>query len=225
MIDENGSAWMSIPIDFALSYDVGTMDSGSEMTLKELARMGESELCGLARTGDLCAFEELVRRYRNDVFALSFHFLRNREDAWDTSQEVFVKALRSLGRFRGDSSFKTWLLRITANQCKDFLKKRRLKTVSLDNPGSQESVSRLPGPDKALEASETGAAILAALDTLPAKQRAAFVLREFESMSYAEMAEVMRCSQGTVMSRLHHARKRLQRALIELGIVEDHQNG
>ncbi len=173
-----------------------------------------------AQAGAQDAFEALVRRYRNDVFAVAYHFVRNRETAWDVSQEVFIKAHRGLGKYRGDAAFKTWLLRITANQCKDYLKKRRLDTVAFDDAlHARKASSHMPDPAQALESQELGAAILTAVEKLSFKHRTAFVLREFEGLSYEEMAEVMGCSLGTVMSRLHHARKKLQKSLLLMGVA------
>ena len=213
---------MSIPLDTALLYDTTPVETGEEEKYEDLRAESDEGLVDRARHGSYVAFEELVRRYRNDVFALSYHYVRNREDAWDIAQEVFIKAHRALGRFRGEARFKTWLLRITANRCKDFFKKRRLRTVPLENArGGQELPSGTPGPDRSAEARELGRAIDAALETLPEKHRTAFVLREYEGLSYQKMAEVMECSLGTVMSRLHHARKKLQKALIGVGVVED----
>jgi RNA polymerase sigma-70 factor (ECF subfamily) len=186
----------------------------------------DAALVARAQSGDDHAFEELVRRYRNDVFALNYHFLRNREEAWDISQEVFIKAYRSLRHFRGEASIKTWLLRIAANRCKDVFKKRRLETVSFDDAlDATQAPSALPGPDERTEARELGRAIDEAVAALPAKHRAAFVLREYDGLSYQEMAEVMQCNIGTVMSRLHHARRKLQNALVQMGVVEDRNHG
>ena len=173
-----------------------------------------------ARQGDMDAFETLVRRYRNDVYALCYYFTRNREDAWDLSQEVFIKAHRALDSFRGDASFKTWLLRIAANQSKDHLKKRRLQTTPFDDAWQPQDADAGQTPGEAAEASELGAAIDAAVNRLPVKHRMAFILREYKGLSYQEMAEVMHCSIGTVMSRLFHARKRLQKILAPLGLTE-----
>lgn len=211
---------MSISLDTALLYDttpVVTEDAKPELPPEAL---DDRALVTHAQTGDVQAFEELVRRYRNQVFALSFHFVHNREEAWDLSQEVFVKAYRSLRRFRGDASFKTWLMRITANQSKDFLKKRRLRTVSLDDEIGKRLPSGTAGPDEGVAAQELGAAIEQAVRTLPPKHRTVFVLREYEGLSYQEIAEVMQCNVGTVMSRLHHARRKLQSKLIKMGVVE-----
>lgn len=210
---------MAIPLEAALLYDATPVSSQSDNN--EPARvLDDSALVERSRTGDFGAFEELVRRYRNDVFRLSNHFVRNREEAWDISQEVFIKAYRALGHFRGEANFKTWLLRIAANQCKDYLKKRRLETVAFDDRMQADAPAGHLGPRQALEAREVGEAIDRAIAKLSHKHRTAFVLREFEGMTYEEMAGVMECSIGTVMSRLHHARKKLQRLLRGMGIGE-----
>lgn len=212
---------MSISLESVLLYD--TLSTEADMQEHPVSIRAESEMALVerARSGDYTAFEELVGRYRNDVFALAYHFVRNREDAWDISQEVFIRAYGALGRFRGDASFKTWLLRITSNLCKDAFKKRRLRTVSFDEAmGVDAAPSSIPGPGRALEADELGRAIDKAVDMLPPKHRMTFVLREYEGLSYDEMAQVMHCSLGTVMSRLHHARKKLQRSLVQMGVVE-----
>jgi RNA polymerase sigma-70 factor (ECF subfamily) len=215
---------MSVALDLSLQYEdtENTPESGG---IAVVADSDDAALVSRAQSGEFRAFEELVRRYRNDVFALAYHFLRDREEAWDTSQEVFIKAHRSLRRFRGDSSFKTWLMRITANQCKDYLKKRRLTTVSYnDAMESENAASPILGPRHSVEAKELGDAITKALDGLSFKHRTAFVLREFEGMSYEDMAQVMGCNIGTVMSRLHHARKKLQNSLQRMGFAGGNGN-
>ena len=208
---------MGVPLARAILYD---------RTVEERGQHSEADAAGLdsmvarARAGDRDAFDGLVRRFRNEVFALAYHFVRNREEAWDISQEVFIKAYRSLKRFRGDAGFKTWLMRITANHCKDQFKKRRLATVRYDGQVGREPASPSATPDRALEAAELGRAIETAVDALPPKQRMAFVLREYQGLAYQEMAEVMKCNIGTVMSRLHHARRRLQNTLTMMGVME-----
>lgn len=185
----------------------------------------DEQLVAQARTGNAEAFEELVRRYRNDVYALSYHYLRNREEAWDISQEVFIKAWRALGGFRGESGFKTWLMRIAANQCKDYLKKRRVPTVEMAEEEGQQYAGEGPDPGERADATDLGKAIDKALEGLPEIHRTAFVLREFHDLSYQEMAEVMQCNLGTVMSRLHHARKKLQQTLLQSGALEGRPYG
>lgn len=215
---------MSGGLACGLLCEIGSNDAGEEAPQDDVATMSDTALVAKAKVGGFVAFEELVRRYRNDVFALAHHFVRNREEAWDISQEVFIKAHKGLRRFRGDASFKTWLLRITANQCKDFIKKRRLKTTALESTRWGEAATNV-GPGRKAQAHEIGEAILAALESLPVKQRTAFVLREFEGLSYKEIAHAMRCTPGTVMSRLHHARKKLQTHLVRMGVAEEMHHG
>ncbi|MFP4499919.1 MAG: RNA polymerase sigma factor [Candidatus Hydrogenedentota bacterium] len=207
----------------AIGYDSGPMNVADKL---QPHNPEDPELVARAQAGDTEAFEVLVRRYRNEVYALSYHFLRNREEAWDISQEVFIKAYKSIGRFRGDASFKTWLMRITANRCKDVFKKRHLNTVPFDDTlAASHMPSAMPNPGDRSAARELGAAIEQAVAQLPHKHKTAFVLREYEGLSYQEMAEAMGCSLGTVMSRLHHARRKLQNALMEMGVVEDTRDG
>ena len=208
---------MSAALDLALFYEDVTGPT-MEPAKAEDSTDVDARLVAQAQTGDFAAFEQLVRTYRNDVYGLAYHFLRNREEAWDISQEVFIKTHRSLARFRGDSSFKTWLMRITANQCKDYLKKRRLDAVPFNEEvETHDAPTGVLGPDASVEARELGDAITTALEALPFKHRTAFVLREFDGLSYEEMAQVMECNIGTVMSRLHHARKKLQNSLKRMG--------
>ena len=174
-----------------------------------------------AREGSAEAFEALVRRYRNQVYALCYHFVRSREDAWDLAQETFVNAHRALPSFRGESGFKTWLMRIAANRCKDHIKKKRLDTVPFDDAQPADGPAPLPQPDEALQRRELARAIDLAVQNLPLRHRTAFILREYEGLSYQEMADVMECNIGTVMSRLFHARRKLQEALRGTGLLED----
>ncbi|MBI2423339.1 MAG: sigma-70 family RNA polymerase sigma factor [Candidatus Hydrogenedentes bacterium] len=214
---------MSVAMDVSLFFDGCAMKENERLRREELHLADEARLVAWAQAGRMEAFEELVRRFRNEVYALAYHFLRNREEAWDTSQEVFIKAYRSLKQFRGEASFKSWLLRITANHCKDQFKKRRLNAVAVEDEILMNSQSPDPHPGKQLESKELGAAINLAINQLPAKHRTAFMLREFQGLSYEEMAQVMQCSLGTVMSRLHHARKKLQNTLKERGVLEELQ--
>ena len=210
---------MSIALDTTVLCDI-SQDEEQEPRVMVRAESDDADLVARAKTGDVDAFELLVKRYRNEVFALAYHFVRSREQAWDVSQEVFIKAHNALARFRGDASFKTWLMRITANQCKDYLKKRRLETVSFDDSRlAEDAPSHVLPPDRSLEAEEIGAAVRKALGKLSHKHRTAFILREFEGLSYEEMAGVMNCSIGTVMSRLHHARRKLQKGLTQMGFM------
>lgn len=211
---------MSTFVDLQMRYDAAMSEPLTQKSANPGVENEDTPLVERARQGDMVAFEDLVRKYRNQVFALSFHFVHEREEAWDISQEVFIKAYRSIGGFRGDASFKSWLLRITANQCKDKLKRRKLSVVSLDETIQAEGDSGPVQTDRQAENNELGRAIEAAVAALPPKHQMAFVLREYQGMSYEEMAKAMECNLGTVMSRLHHARKKLQQALLRMGVVE-----
>ena len=211
---------MSVTTETVLRYDGNIVVDDRPDDTTPLRDLADTALVARAQRGSAEAFEVLVRRYRNDVFAMSYHFVHNREQAWDISQETFVKAYRSLKWFRGDAGFKTWLLRIAANHSKDYLKKRRLDTLPFDDVVAATVADPVPGPDRLVAAEELGRAIEKAVAGLSAKHREAFVLREYQGLSYQEMAEVMGCNLGTVMSRLHHARKNLQEALTRMGVVD-----
>jgi RNA polymerase sigma-70 factor (ECF subfamily) len=181
---------------------------------------GEQTLIGRSREGDLAAFDELITRHRNRIFAMLYQMTRNEEDAWDLSQETFVKAWKSIGRFGGRSSFFTWLYRIAANLAIDALRKRAAHpTVSFDEPeaGREAGASLDVGqPATELNRSEIRSRIDAALETLSPEHRAAIVLKEIDGLQYHEIAGVVGCSIGTVMSRLFYARKKLQLQLRDL---------
>lgn len=171
--------------------------------------------------GDNKAFGKLVERYQKRVYALAFGILRNRDDAWDVAQEAFVKAYKNLGSFEGNSAFYTWLYRITYNLCLDLVRsKGRRDMVELDEKKPRheaalenEDSSRVEHPTAALDRKELAEVVQKAMTQLSEKHRAIIVLREIEGLSYEEMADVLKISKGTVMSRLFHARRNLQALL------------
>ena len=177
-----------------------------------------------ARNGDKDAFRELVERYQRKVFSIAYGMVNNREDAMDLSQDAFLKVYHNLDRFEGSSSFYTWLYRIVVNVCIDHIRKtgRRVQ-VDYDDQilreGGVEGEDRIRpsslgvDPVKAYGRKELLEQIRTALDALSPIHKQAIVLRELQGLSYQEMAEVMEVSKGTVMSRLHHARKNLQEKL------------
>ena len=177
--------------------------------------------------GDRQAFKVLMQRYQRKVYAVAFGFLRNQEDALDVVQESFIKVHRYIGKFEGNSSFYTWLYRIVANLCIDHLRKaKRHRDVEFDDglrhDGKDEPPSdlvphlgRFGDPSDMLRRKEILAAVEASLDHLSDKHRAVIVMRELQGMSYEEMAQAMKCSKGTIMSRLFHARRNMQKLLTE----------
>lgn len=187
----------------------------------------ESEIVRRAQEGDREAFRELVERYQRRVYSVCYGMLKNNEDSLDVSQEVFVKVFRYLDKFNHQSSFYTWLYRITVNMCIDFIRKNsRVRKVEYDDGISHDAADVegeehiLPStlglnPDKVYGRKELREKMLEALETLSEKHRTILILREVEGLSYEEMAEVLNISKGTVMSRLFHARRYFQDAIAE----------
>ncbi len=182
----------------------------------------EAELIRLAQGGERAAFDVLVERYQKRIYAVAFGMVSDPENALDVTQEAFIKAYQSLSSFVGRSNFYTWLYRITFNSAIDFIRReQRDKSVSYEegaelgagSTGGDSLLHRLPSPDSTVRRSELRDAVLKAIETLPEEQRAAILLREVEGLSYKEIADVLKCSKGTVMSRLHYARHKLQKLL------------
>ncbi len=184
----------------------------------------DRKLVRRAKRGDPEAFKELMERYRRKVYAIAFGMVRNPEAAMDISQEAFIKVHRYLGSFQGSSSFYTWLYRIVVNLSIDYLRREgRHEAVDYDDmiqrrdPDDSEAwiVPTVldQNPLDALDRREMADQIAVALEQLSEKHRAVLLLREVEGLSYEEIARVLKIHKGTVMSRLHHARRNLQRSL------------
>lgn len=194
----------------------------------------DRELVESARKGDRDAFRVLFERYHRRAYALAFGVLRHQDDALDVVQDAFIKAHKYLDKFEGNSSFYTWLYRIVMNLAIDHMRKhRRVKPVELDEQnldGTANDDGLLPkilggNPGRALLDKEIRARIDQALGELSENHRSVLVMRELEGMSYEEMAAAMNCSKGTIMSRLFHARKNMQKRLVDLvERVPAHQN-
>ena len=188
------------------------------------SRAADAEMVRKAQKGDRGAHQALVEKYQKRVYGVVFGMLHNREDALEVTQEAFVKAFGRLKGFEGKSGFYTWIYRIAVNLAIDFRRrewKRSDKTLEYDDAresGVEEEAytqGMAPNPERASLNTELGAAIAKALEDLPEEQRAVFAMREIEGMSYQDMADAMDCSIGTIMSRLHYARKKMQAMLKE----------
>ncbi len=185
------------------------------------AALDDDELVEAARRGDHDAFRTLFERYHRRAYALAVGVVRNPDDALDVVQDAFIKAHKYLDKFEGNSGFYTWLYRIVMNLAIDHLRKhRRVNPVELDEARLQEE-SLLPwilggNPGRALMDKEIRKRIDVALDQLSDNHRAVIVMRELEGLSYEAMAQTMGCSKGTIMSRLFHARRNMQKRLIDL---------
>ena len=180
------------------------------------ARDDDGALVERARGGDEGAFTALVQRHQDRAFAVAYRLVRQREDALDIAQEAFVRAYQSLAGFKGEARFSTWLHRIVVNLALDHLRRQAHRDAGeyQDRRGLEEAarsvVAPTPDPHEAAEALETRRQIQEGLAALPVEQRAVLLLREIDGLSYKDIATSMRCSIGTVMSRLHYARRKMQ---------------
>jgi RNA polymerase sigma-70 factor (ECF subfamily) len=202
--------------------------SGAVATL-DLEGTSDEEAIRQILAGERDAFAVLVERYQGRAFRLALRVLRNEESARDAVQEAFLKAYSALAGFQGRSSFYTWLYRLVMNQCLDL--KRRDKSdrhVEWEDGGAVEIGSNTPPPEvsgvrfapaASVMRRELRQRIAEAIGRLPDGPRETLILREVEGLSYAEIAEAQRIPKGTVMSRLHYARRQLQIHLIEMGLA------
>lgn len=181
----------------------------------------DHELVRATLAGDAYAYKGLVERYQSRIYGVCYGMVRNPEDARDLAQDTFVKAHQNLERFRFGASFYTWLCRIAMNVSIDFLRRQKVRRAEAfdegiaakDSDGVISFAHHAQSPSRALERSRLKARIEAALAELPEEQRQIIILREVDGLAYKEIAEVLDIPEGTVMSRLFYARKKLQAAL------------
>lgn len=178
----------------------------------------DNELVARVLQGDKNAFRPIVERYQNRLFAMVVGMVRDEAEAKDLVQNAFIKAYQNLDSFRIDSAFYTWLYRIAMNLAIDSCRKRRRRRTgsfdeavgTRDEDGEVVLVHHAPSPGEALQRKQLRERIFAAMDELTEDQREVLLLREVEGLSYAEISESMGIPEGTVMSRLFYARKRMQ---------------
>lgn len=186
--------------------------------------MGESEQILLERSkaGDVAAFEKLIEAYQKKIFNLAFRMIGNYDDANDLAQEALIRIFRSIPNFKGESTFSTWIYRITTNICLDEIRKRKnRKALSLDEEIHSEDgeiqrqiMSDDPLPDEIAEREELRSIVNNAINSLPEEQRLILSLRDIQGLRYEEIAEVLDCPGGTVKSRINRARQALKNALV-----------
>ncbi len=197
----------------------------TETTLAQVD-VSELDLVKRCQAGQAEAFDELVTRYQTRIFAMIYNMVHNEQDAWDLAQESFIKAWKSIKRFRGRSSFYTWIYRIVMNVTIDWLRKKQVKGAGMEfddalqlkeiDPASKTVPKADPLPHERMERREIRAKIDKAIAQLSPEHRAVILMKEIEEMQYHEIAETLGCSIGTVMSRLFYARKKLQNLLRDI---------
>ncbi len=177
-----------------------------------MKHLSDQELMRIVQAGDFSPASEIYDRYSSRIYNFAFRFLRNSEAAEDATQEVFVKMLKHANQFHGDAKLSTWLFSITANWCRDYLRKADNKTKESDDvlvtlPAPGES------PERNLEQRENEQRVRKALAALTPEQREAILLSRYQGLSYAEIAQISGCSEGAVKTRVFRAMETLKKAL------------
>lgn len=191
----------------------------------------DETLARWSRQGDQEAFGELVRRHSAKIYAKVHQLLRDEQEALEVSQEAWVRAWQKLNQFRGEANFTTWVTRVAINMCFDHIRQRRRLNKSahesIENmtemgiPWESHISAEEPDPTVGLEREELRQMISRALDYISEVQRQAIVLHDLEGYEYKEVAKLMRCSVGTVMSRLFYGRRKLAKILTEMMQEQD----
>jgi RNA polymerase sigma-70 factor (ECF subfamily) len=195
-----------------------TIDSPSHEPVVNLSdRQVSREVIESCRLGDRNAFRALYDMYKDRVYSISLYFFHgDRAEASDVTQQVFLKLMTTIGQFRGDAEFSTWLYRLVVNVCLDTARRRKPDAVVFGS-AHRDSVSRSSSQSRSQEdeyaRAETASTVREAVSELPAKLKIAVLLRYFEDMSYEQMAKALNCSLGTVASRLSRGHKRLAERL------------
>jgi RNA polymerase sigma-70 factor (ECF subfamily) len=202
---------------------VDNVNPNSEDVPEEEDRIDDDELVFKSQQGDVNAFGELVDRYHGKIYGLTYNMTSNREDAEDLTQEVFIKAFEALPKFKGNSSFYTWLYRIAVNKTINYRKKRnRKRSLSLDQFDQEIKVDEVyhdliakGSPLRNVSLTELQEKLNEALQNLSEKHRTVLVMHDMQGIPHEEIAKVVKASVGTVRSRLFYARRQMQAELTE----------
>jgi RNA polymerase sigma-70 factor (ECF subfamily) len=176
-------------------------------------REDEREAVEACQRGEREAFDRLVERFQRDVYRLCYRYVNNHEDANDVAQEVFLKAYRAIRRFRGDSSFSTWLYRIAVNTCLNFRSARKPQTEELPEALADPRA----GVAASLESDEQARRVRDAIRRLPEKQRATLILKVYHDLTHEQVARILGSTVGTVKANLFHALGNLRKLVLEAG--------
>ncbi len=181
----------------------------------------EKTLLERAKSGDIAAFEQLIESYQKKIFNIALRMLGNYDDAGDLTQEVLIRIYKSIKSFKEQSSFSTWIYRITTNVCLDEIRKRKnRKVISLDEEiklddgdMKRQIESDEPSPEETAETEDLKKIVNEAIANLNEEHRIVIILRDIQGLSYEEIAEALNCPEGTVKSRINRARQALKNIL------------
>jgi RNA polymerase sigma factor (sigma-70 family) len=179
----------------------------------EMKHLSDQELMAVVQGGDYSPASEIYDRYSARIYNFAFRFLKNAEAAEDAVQEVFVKMLRHANQFHGDAKLSTWLFSITANWCRDYLRKADNKAKESDDVLVTLPAPNELSPERNLEMRENEVRVRKALEALTPEQREAILLSRYQGLSYAEIAQIAGCSEGAVKTRVFRAMETLKKAL------------
>jgi RNA polymerase sigma-70 factor (ECF subfamily) len=180
---------------------------------REMKHLSDQELMRIVQAGDFSPASEIYDRYSSRIYNFAFRFLRNSEAAEDATQEVFVKMLKHANQFHGDAKLSTWLFSITANWCRDYLRKADNKAKEADDVLITLPAPADQSPHHNLEQRENEKRVQKALTALTPEQREAILLSRYQGLSYAEIAQISGCSEGAVKTRVFRAMETLKKAL------------
>ena len=178
-----------------------------------MKHLSDQELMRIVQAGDNSPASEIYDRYSGRIYNFAFRFLRNAEAAEDATQEVFVKMIRHANQFQGDAKLSTWLFSITANWCRDYLRKADNKAKEGDDVLVTLPTPSELSPERNLERRENEVRVKRALQALTPEQREAILLSRYQGLSYAEIAQIAGCSEGAVKTRVFRAMETLKKAL------------
>src|SRR5438132_9498517 len=180
---------------------------------REMKHLSDQELMRIVQAGDFSPASEIYDRYSSRIYNFAYRFLKNSEAAEDATQEVFVKMLKHANQFHGDAKLSTWLFSITANWCRDYLRKADNKAKEAEDVLFQIPAPAELAPDRNLERRQDEQRIQKALSALTPEQREAILLSRYQGLSYAEIAQISGCSEGAVKTRVFRAMETLKKAL------------
>lgn len=178
-----------------------------------MKHLSDQDLMRIVQAGDYSPASEIYDRYSGRIYNFAFRFLKNAEAAEDATQEVFVKMMKHANQFHGDAKLSTWLFSITANWCRDYLRKADNKAKEADDVLVELPAPAELAPDRNLEKREDELRVQRALSALTPEQREAILLSRYQGLSYAEIAQIAGCSEGAVKTRVFRAMETLKKAL------------